>query len=707
MPPLTSDQLSRLTAPTGWKLLRVPTLKTAGYVYIDVNQALTGRNAVARLEALRTWAKRNHLGLRRCKELPAGIEPVPLYQYANTGYFDKRFPTLWKVVSNKPELLDNIFGTYTCYCGRNSQSYADEGCTHCGRIYCEVCQLSFLKLWKVTNARGNTYMACAECTSACTHKKGCEGRTYNDGSCAVCQPSFTCPSCFRLKPDDKKAVIVTDDDNLAWLKLRYERQYGQYMPKGKDVKVCGECAASVTCKTCKKMNFSNAPVTKGGECALCADAKVEKERAKHEEFPRDWLPRHGSLTIPSVAFRPFRTISYEMELDGDGELVARTLYRCGLVPLSKVAGYNHSPDDKKAEYPCFMKYDGSVGAGEVIAYLLNLDDESHADALMDTCRKIHSLIQMKKASIGPTCGGHIHVDAHNFSYGDVWRLLTVFNYLEDALYRIAGAGAEWGHRSLRPEGRARNGEGYTASPVKGPFGTKGAVGQSIQAQRRNSGLNFTPYISAAGLCECGSMAYEDSKNCKCNLGKSTIEWRVFNSTANPRILHAWIALVQAMMAWSEGDDDPTPEWEKQYEPFAWTCRSFGSLSTSNKATVRSRVEWMFRNLPLTEDERDSLAYAVEQSDIDMAGVDLRGIVPINDFPHKKPPRNPARRKRAIKLEPPTPGAPEPKNAYVDGREQRIREQGVRRRPFRIRPGAPEEVRPVFLDDEMPLPRAGR
>lgn len=687
--PLTSDQLAALPTPAGWRLIRKPTLKTAGYVAVDQAQALSNRNAAQRLVDLAQWARDHSLGLRRQIAAPAGHERETTCTFISIDYYDLKFPLVWKVVANKPELVDNALGSSTCFCGQKVLSFADPVCANCARVYCDQCGFGFLKLFKIENSHRAPVMICAECTKGCKRKKGCEGRTFKESICALCTPRFTCISCFRTTEDDGKAVVISDDNNREYLRYRYERHYGVHTPKG-DLRVCSSCATAATCKSCKKIDFT--VIIDKGECALCADAAIEKERGKYEAFPKDWIPRHGSMTIPSAAFRPFRTISYEMELDGDGELVARTLYRCGLVPLSKVAGYQHYPDDKNAEFPCFMKHDGSVSAGEIIAYLLNLDDQAHADALLNTCRVAHSLIQMNKASIGPRCGGHIHADAHNFSYGDVWRLLTLFNYIEDPLYRIAGAGSPTGHRSLDPKNKEHNGEGYTNSPVKGPFGTKGALGRSIQGQRRNSGLNFTPYISAAQMCECGSMAYEDSKNCKCNLGKSTIEWRIFNSTVNPRILHAWIAVVQAMMAWSEGDEDPTPEWEKGYEPVPWAARSFGRLAAATKDTVRNRVEWMFRNLPLTEDERDSLAYAVEQSDIDMAGVDLRAIIPLNDFPHKKAPRNPARRKRAIRTEAPTPGTPEPKNAFV-GRG-RLRAPRVRFRAP-VNPGVTQD-QPGFI-----------
>src|SRR6266487_1645091 len=186
------------------------------------------------------------------------------------------------------------------------------------------------------------------------------------------------------------------------------------------------------------------------------------------------------MLIPSLPSRPFRTISVETEVDGDGPYLARTMYRCGLVPYARVADY-HMYAEPDSEYIAFLKHDGSVTAGELISYLMNLDNPRHAESFLEVLKKLHSLHRMNKVAFNSNCGGHIHVDAHNFGYSNVWRLLMGFGYIEDAVYRIAGAGSSYGHRSLDPQGSRHNlGQGYTQSPAKGPFGSKSTVGQSIR-----------------------------------------------------------------------------------------------------------------------------------------------------------------------------------------------------------------------------------
>lgn len=669
---LTREQLAELKAPEGFTFHERPTLKVAGYLKVDDAHKWGTHAAVkAGLTRLVKWAHDNDLGIKMALHSDVrakfGREQQG-YTYVSHQYYDVNCPTWWKVVANTPKLTDETLGKWTCPCGHNVFDIGDVYCAQsCGLNTCASCQMSFIKLYKVFTQTGESRWYCSTCSREC-EKKGCAGRTVGAGdACGVCDPRTICPICARYKPVSG-CIKVEDEAAAARLRLRSERVIGGRRARGQvdDVFVCEPCAKTHYCNECKTHRWDEG--TKGGVCVLCRDKATEAKRVVYEKFPKDWLPKDGNLLIPSSQTRSFRTISYEMEVEGDGELLARTLYRCGLVPIPRVGTYHQYPDTD-ATYPCFLKHDGSVSGGELIAYLLNLDDPKHAEAFLDMCRKVHSLVKLGKIQHTDQCGGHIHIDAHNFSYGDVWRLVTGFGYIEDVVYRISAAGSPGGHRTITNK-RPRNGVGYAASPVKGPFGSKGVLGQSIKGQQRHHGLNFTPYLAAARNCECGAQAYEDSKNCKCNLGKATIEWRLFDSTHNPRILHAWIALVQALHAWSEGDEDPTADWEKQYPAMPWTCLPFDKTTKAHKDTAKQRLEWIFQYLPLTDGERDSLCYAIKESDMASLGSDfidsLLDIRPQNEFPQKKPARNPARRQRAIKIEVPTPGSAEGKVRHDDG-----------------------------------------
>lgn len=687
--PLTREQLALLPPPRGWVWHTRPSLRTRGYIMLDDAQGISRSSSAQRIDLLREWGEANDLG----------IKPVPLTEARNllhrsgyvmilTDYYEVPFPRLFKVVANKPEYSASTFGEYTCACGSVVLSPAHPSCGNCGTHKCNKCGVGFVKLFKIAVDDGD-YMYCGTCTRRCDSCT--DGRTIGTAPCRVCDPRKTCAICYERRSQNDVAEVPA-------------AQLGRFATRivpGEPGYVCKRCGQYYYCSKCEQYDFT-AKKSPGRQCASCDAKELDKKRIPLETLPEDWVPAGGNLLIPSTEFRPFRTISIEMELDGDGPLAARTLYACGLVPIPTVATYNQHPDTQ-LEYPCFLKHDGSVTAGELIAYLLNLDEKAHADVLLDVCKKVHSLVQMKKLSHGPTAGGHIHADAHNYSFGDVWRLLTVFNYVEDPFYRIAGAGSEYGHRMLLPDGSRMRAGGYAASPVKGPFGTKGELGNSIQSQGRHHGLNFTPYLGASQVCKCGSMMYDDAKNCKCNLGKATIEWRVFNSTHNPRILHAWIALVQAMMAWATGDGDPTQAWEANYPPLPWSNQPWKQLSTDYKTLAAERIEWMFRNLPLTDNERDSLVYTIEQTDMEFEpgfSDHLRAIRPLTDFEVKKAARNPARRQRAIRVGVPTPGDPpgRVREGYtVD--ERMIREQLRRteqRRP-RVR------LNSVFTDEAATIP----
>src|SRR4051812_20242726 len=101
--PLTSGQLAALTAPAGWVLRQHPSLRTAGWVVLDHNQALSGTNAADRITALISWAKTNALGLKAQATPVAALPGYAAYLYINTHYYDLRFPTIFKVSANHPE----------------------------------------------------------------------------------------------------------------------------------------------------------------------------------------------------------------------------------------------------------------------------------------------------------------------------------------------------------------------------------------------------------------------------------------------------------------------------------------------------------------------------------------------------------------------------------------------------------------------------
>src|SRR5574337_1509876 len=88
--------------------------------------------------------------------------------------------------------------------------------------------------------------------------------------------------------------------------------------------------------------------------------------------------------------RPFRTVSIETEMDGSGTQLAKKLFRCGLIGTDYVMDYGRHPGDQHPHI-AFLKYDGSVSAGELVFDRINLTDPNHAALLNESLAEIRGL----------------------------------------------------------------------------------------------------------------------------------------------------------------------------------------------------------------------------------------------------------------------------------------------------------------------------
>jgi len=502
---------------------------------------------------------------------------------------------------------------------------------HTGQMFCNVC--------RPVCECGASFMPQTRLNSGPSVHGG--NRVYMD-KCLSCHQAAACKSCKHVF---LKAHLSANE-------------------------ICVDCIKYVTCKICKVLYDNRSYFRGDGQtCNTCYVKRFDELVKQEVEFDEDEVPVHG-MAFPKLASRPFRTVSIETEVDGDKEVLSGVLYACGIVKTPKVESYGSHPDGG-LPWLCHLKHDGSVSGGELISHLLNLDRPTHATGLMTMLKRMRALQKKDYIAYNANCGGHIHIDAHNFDYNDMWRLVTVFGYLEDVIYRLAGSGCEYGHRTLVDGHDAANhGGGYARPIIKGPFGSAVGLKQAIQGQPRMCGLNFQHWLNAVGNCSCGAYRYDKYKDCTCNLGKATVEWRVWNSTGSPRILHAWIAIMQSIHAFCEGDGAPGHEWLAQYPALTYTNTKWIATSEYHKAQAKGRLEWMFRNLTLTQDERVSLMYTIEKSE--MAGIFTAAEKNIHigmgnvEYAAKRAPRNPSKRLRAIVIKPTDGKAPpETKRSLID------------------------------------------
>ena len=567
--------------PNGW-------IFSNGYL-VPVGNVFTE----AGFNAVYAWAKGNRYGL----------EPnMDNYLYMPNGMVVYCHYTVY---TDSWAITEKWFGdgTWTI----NNETYSI-GCTEVmrgGVTYwnqCAQCMRGGLATYSV-GRKGQERRLCSACSKACS-TRGCKHHINSNAAamtakdirnkCESCAPRERCRFCSVWHPLTSVEKIVGDSE-------------GKF--------ACKTCADQHRCQECGTVPISALVPLKGKKmCQTCYGKSIEKERLEYEKFDPEELPKGGSMQMESLRNRPIRVISVETEVNGHPGSIASTLYNCGLVREPRVESYGTPCPDTSA-WPAFLKYDGSVTGGELINFLMEMDKREHARSFLNVLSKMRSLEKLDKVDYSYNCGGHIHIDAHNFSTDNVWRLVTGYNYLEEVIFRLAGAGSEFGHRTLVPGHDAANhGRGYSHPTQKGPWGIKSNVHRALAQQDRMTGLNFVPYFRAVQNCSCGCGG-DRLRSCKCTLPKCTIEWRVWNSTGNPRILHAWLAFMQSLHAWADSAKEMTADEEKALPPFAWTKKKFSQTTVQHRTRIFQRVRWIFENLVFTDAERDSLKYAFEHTDI--------------------------------------------------------------------------------------------
>lgn len=356
--------------------------------------------------------------------------------------------------------------------------------------------------------------------------------------------------------------------------------------------------------------------------------------------PNDFL-------FPTLADRPFRIISIETEVDGDKFTLPETLYAKGYVETPQVERYGYYPPQG---YSClgFIKYDGSVTGGEVVFDRLNLTDQSVASILHEAYAELYMLERTRVIATNPNCGGHITIDAAGYGHYDLLRLLTVFGYLEEPIFRLAGAGKKYGHRSLYPgHDRAAGGGGYANAVVKGPFVPQKDGFTKAFGMRRMSAINITKMMY--NQCRCSASENDanyitndrgtrwyDQKRCTCTSYNKCFEWRIWNSQTNPRILYGWIGLMQALHAYAYRPwNTHSYKQVEHLDPLDWRVQRYSALSDQRKKKAQERVEWMFTELPLTAEEKSALVYAFMRTPYKNWGRDW--FKRLANTPYKPPP----------------------------------------------------------------------
>lgn len=309
----------------------------------------------------------------------------------------------------------------------------------------------------------------------------------------------------------------------------------------------------------------------------------------------------GRLRLPAFPTRPTRVMSVELEVGQGRTSLPRAFYNYGLSRYNNLRGYHGSEHVLATDSGQFVhvEQDSSVDA-EIVCSMMDLDNDTISRRFEQAMRIVRAGVQANEVQLDARCGMHIHVDLTRVGLGKVANLYHLWNFMEDTIFRVASANWQ-GHRT------------EVASTNYAP-----RVGKGFRSRReivnntggRNS-MSLGNYFRSMRSCQCGVVQYEPEENwgeCRCHWGKATVEFRVFNTTANLRKIHAYTALALALVTHAINSEELSPD---DLPVMEWT----GTNHQSSREDTEQRVRYMLNELPLTTTEREDLIYCMRNSSI--------------------------------------------------------------------------------------------
>jgi len=309
--------------------------------------------------------------------------------------------------------------------------------------------------------------------------------------------------------------------------------------------------------------------------------------------------------------------------------MAAEIHRKGLCGQPNWVEYHHGRGDG---YPCYMERDSTVNGGELVYTMLQMDKLDDAQKVMDVWNIMREAHHKDRIKFNLRCSVHIHIDLHGFNYSDCRTLQQVVGFIEDPLFRI-GAAHYGEHRAIIYSREY-------ARPIKKGRWTDNAefVSEVLRNSHNHDALSLQHYYKALRNCRCGAVEVGEVSKCKCNLGKCTGEWRFWNGTTNPVKLHAYMALAQSVTAWCHGREvnpDDFPEMTLNHKA-DFTKEDGQQAKAKVMRDWKPRLEWMFKNLTMTDSERASLVYCIKNSHLkNLGNAYIEGLVNLPRVPDNR------------------------------------------------------------------------
>lgn len=488
------------------------------------------------------------------------------------------------------------FGTFLnqeldiiCCCGRENGAFALV--CECGlNLFCTNCRVNphvEVRVGHISNdviEFNNNNHGCTICTyncGSCNSTWTPNPNEHNFSQCYNCYQRFICDSCGEEQNETSSEGICN------YCITQRCPGCGEYYEEGENEIVEGI----------------------DGEGELCRHCFNQLE-ANTELFDNDSEMPATRLSIPTIQGR--ERIRYcGLEIEGINiaynahNTIARDLFDLGVSSFDSRRGY-HEGSDRYANSFAHIERDSSCDWEAVIGPI-NMASTTEVRKLNQVIKAIRERIQDKTVKFSLSCGLHIHVSAEKVGIDQAHRLHLLYTYMEDVLYRLGAA--KWPyHRAVINGDRS-----YRVSPRA----EKKLDFVNRYLDNRYYGLSFSNYFQRMlNNCACGAGRFGMFDECICTLHKCTFEFRFFNTTANTKKLHAYMALTQALVAKAFSMNNVNTE-EMAAMPF--NMRNFKDMNSTEQETIqeewKSRIKFILEELPLTNEERVSILYCIDSSEL--------------------------------------------------------------------------------------------
>lgn len=274
----------------------------------------------------------------------------------------------------------------------------------------------------------------------------------NNRPCGSCNCCFSCCHCY----------------NCSSCGRRYD---------GEDSPSCSACGMCENCCSCSFCEGCNERVTSAlcqhDQCPDCCDCSDDDNGYREQDGDSPGAPRYANSPKYRKGFNSKRLAGVEYEYNRSERSAPVTQW------VNKWSGARHS--------------DGSCGLELVTAPIAG-------DHIRGCLSDLVAALGAANAVIDQRCGLHVHVDARDYRWDDVYRFIKVYALLEPLLYLIGGQArasntycSPNGAKLLKALGSSDRKDAVLQCFVCGRAGQKRKPGK--KNGERYVGLNLMPWIT--------------------------------------------------------------------------------------------------------------------------------------------------------------------------------------------------------------------